>query len=74
MNDTAYLREHAERYRHLARAYNDHVICKKLAALAQECDDRVRELRQRAGLRHAVRPTSLSDPDRLGCQIGGRSR
>jgi len=73
MNDSAYLREHAERYRHLARTYNDHVIWKKLAALAQEFDDRARELRRRARFHH-VKPTSLSDPDRHGCQTEGRPK
>ena len=73
MNDSAYLREHAERYRHLARRYDDHVICERLAALAQEFDDRARELRRRASF-HLVKPTNLSDPDRHGCQAAGRPK
>jgi hypothetical protein len=44
MDDAAYFREHAERYRKLANAFSDHSISARLATLAEEFDSKAREL------------------------------
>ena len=54
MYDAAYLREHSERYRRLARTYSDLVIRKRLSVLAEEFDAKAQELRRLARLRYAA--------------------
>ena len=53
MYDAAYLREHSERYRRLARTYSDLVIRQRLSVLAEEFDAKAQELRRLARLRYA---------------------
>jgi hypothetical protein len=49
MDDAAYFRDHAERYRKLAAAFSDRPISARLARLAEEFDVEARNLpRQRA--------------------------
>jgi hypothetical protein len=44
MDDAAYFRDHAERYRKLADAFRDHPISTRLATLADEFDSKARNL------------------------------
>jgi hypothetical protein len=55
MDDAAYFRHHAERYRNLADAFSDHSISTRLATLADECEAAMRQLPpQRAGAARAL--------------------
>jgi hypothetical protein len=57
MDDAAYLRDHAERYRKLACEFSDHRIGARLATLAEEFDVKARDLpRQRACAIHCNSP------------------
>jgi hypothetical protein len=61
MDDAAWFRDHAERYRKLAGAFRDHPISTRLATLAEEFDGKARDLsRQRAG---AIPRDPRSRPD-----------
>jgi hypothetical protein len=56
MDDAAYFRDHAERYRKLADAFRDHPIGTRLATLADEFDSKARNLtRKRACAVHRDR-------------------
>jgi hypothetical protein len=60
MNDAAYFRDHAERYRKLAHAFRDHAISARLATLAEEFDSKARSEPFRARPRG---PSRFSLPD-----------
>ena len=77
MHDMAYLREHAERYRHLARVYSDLVIRNRLDALAEELDDTAQELGRLSRLHYALPyrqggpvPNGASRLDSIQCDWG----
>jgi hypothetical protein len=56
MDDAAYFRDRAERYRKLADAFRDHLISTRLATLADEFDSKARNLpRRRARAVHRDR-------------------
>jgi len=46
MHDPAYLRELAQRYRKLARRFRNRVICERLESLADDLEERMRELQR----------------------------
>lgn len=56
LDDAAYFRDHAERYRKLADTFRDHPISTRLAMLADEFDSKARNLpRKRACAVHCDR-------------------
>jgi hypothetical protein len=46
MHDPVYLRELAQRYRKLSRRFRDRVICERLESLAEDLEERIRELQR----------------------------
>jgi len=44
MYDAAYFREHAQRYRRLARTFRDQVLAERFEALAEDLEEKARQL------------------------------
>ena len=61
MSDVAYLRTLAERYRKLARSFKHAVIRDRLESLAEELEQRIRELQRPLSGKPIVRPYNLAN-------------